>query len=929
MSNNLDNLIYIFSVDTSAFYNDVESNLDKRLLKNKVHKSKISSLIKPLSKLMEKHNKLIGLDEHNEKHPYLLLEVEKLKNNIHRMTKFKEKMDSYLLLDEETKLYKVNKDSKLYKFNKSVDGRISRIKKKLDDEAMKHTDIRNLREVSLKSSNKITQFESNLTRTLGVNKDETTTDILVVRAYRYVIFEQLMTNGFEYLGERYQYFTSSAGQIRQKKSLWIKSKVYDKIKNKLMCGLSIEYINAKEGMNLNKFNAYTALCNTASTPWTDFDITKAIVVPDFSTIINAEVDYIDSRTYEITRQMMDVEINHVDGSGIYLPSPNERNKSFQFRMPFFKGLMIPFDYVKFIKQFNGNPIIKDIYGKEHNVIEKGIKYILTKSQFKMHKFFESWVNYQESFEQYECEAVKCKEEVEVFDDKPISYQVLQTLNHMTKEELTKISQCTIDIIENVGKDIDVMMKILGADKSNENKRGLEKALGIYPNLLNDDYSKEVIKEKKRSLVKSARAGKLLIPNTKRTYIAPDLFAFAERLFLGVENPNGLLNDGEVSCSLYGDGQKLDVLRSPHLFREHCCRKNKLGKIKRITEDGEKEINISDWFISKNIYTSVKDLISKQLMFDVDGDDALCVSNPDFVRVAEEHMLGIIPLQYELGVAKQELINNRNIYKGLTSAYSKNIGEISNDISKIWANEKPDLDTIKRLVFENNACIDFAKSLWYPERPLHINKIIKGYTKNKVPHFFRFAKDKKKDQVAAINNSVVNMLVTEKIIPDKRIHFEDVIEGFDYKKLMKNPRTNVDDEIIEVFEKINKSKHWDIKKQVKENGSSRRESELAVYKEFRNELLKYRKRQFVVDVLIKYLYAEKKTENKQSLWYMFGDDIVRNLQFNIQGIVECVDCKKEVEVVRKQQVRCDDCHRKYVNEKSRLRVQKQRMLRRIT
>ena len=72
---------------------------------------------------------------------------------------------------------------------------------------------------------------------------------------------------------------------------------------------------------------------------------------------------------------------------------------------------------------------------------------------------------------------------------------------------------------------------------------------MYPNLINDVYSREVIKEKKRSLVKGARAGKLILDGTKRTYIAPDLFAFAEWLFLGIEEPNGLLADGEVSCRL--------------------------------------------------------------------------------------------------------------------------------------------------------------------------------------------------------------------------------------------------------------------------------------------------------------------------------------------------------------------------------------------
>jgi hypothetical protein len=905
---NLQNQIMIYSVDTAAFYNDVEKSLDNRLKKNKFHQSEMEKYIKPLKKLMEAKNK------NNT------VEIAKLETKINRFKKYQSKINEYLTFDEETGLYSVNEQSQLHKYHVSVQERITDIKDRLETEADKQVDIRTLREDALKSSNKITQFESTLTRTLGVEKDETTTDILVVRAYRYVIFKQIMEQGFINAdGEHFQYFTSSAGNIRQKKSLWIKSSVYESIENKLMCGLTRDMVNAEGGMNLNKFNAYTALCNTASTPWIDFDIKKAIVVPDFSTLINAEVDYIDSE-YNITRKFDDVEINHVDGSGIYLATKGEENKNFQFRMPFFKGLMIGFDYVKFINEFEGNPIVTDIYGKKHDIIKKGIKYIFTKSQFKMWKMFNtgknSWKTYQDNFKKFGCEASKCKEESDTFADKPISYQVLQTLNHMTKEELTQISQYTIDTIENVGNDLNTMKKILGADDSNENKRGLEKAISIYPNLINDSYSREVIKENKGSMVKSARAGKLLIPNTKRTYIAPDLFAFAEYLFLGIDNPEGLLNDGEVSCSLYEEGQKLDALRSPHLFREHCVRTN---KVDTVIERYGKEIKISDWFITKSVHTSVKDLISKQLMFDCDGDDSLLISDPTFVSIAEKHMKNIVPLQYALGVATEELITNENIYNGLVKAYSKNIGIISNDISKIWSSENPDEDLVKLLCYENNACIDFAKTLWYPERTPEVNQKIKAYTKNKLPYFFKYAKGKKTEQVEEANNSVVNMLKT--VIPNKRIVFENVVEGFNYKNLMKNPNTKVDEAIVETFERINKVKHWDIKRQLNENGNSRKLGELVVYKEFRAELLKLGSRQHVVDVLIEYLYGVKETENKQSLWYLFGDDIVRNLQLNIQGIVECVDCGEVIDQPKQRQCRCNSCQSIRDKENNKKRQQK--------
>ena len=64
-----------------------------------------------------------------------------------------------------------------------------------------------------------------------------------------------------------------------------------------MCGLSVDEINKRGGVNVNKFLAYYALANSATEEWEDFDIDRAIVVKDFETFVNGEVDYIDDKDY--------------------------------------------------------------------------------------------------------------------------------------------------------------------------------------------------------------------------------------------------------------------------------------------------------------------------------------------------------------------------------------------------------------------------------------------------------------------------------------------------------------------------------------------------------------------------------------------------------------------------------------------------------
>ena len=143
-----------------------------------------------------------------------------------------------IIYNDKEEKYILNKKSRIYKYNQYASKTKSKLEKKLDKEAIKVNqakELRKLRRSSLKDSNKISQFESSLTRALKIKEDGTSIEIIVVRAYRYLIFENIINNGFvDEHGERYQYFTSSAGNIRNKKSIWIKSKVYKKVKNKLM-----------------------------------------------------------------------------------------------------------------------------------------------------------------------------------------------------------------------------------------------------------------------------------------------------------------------------------------------------------------------------------------------------------------------------------------------------------------------------------------------------------------------------------------------------------------------------------------------------------------------------------------------------------------------------------------------------------------------
>lgn len=844
----LEKQVYIYSIGTESFYTDKEHEIHKKLVRFYILRGKIDKAIK------------------------------KKKDN------------------------RNTRKERLIKTKKNINKIIHNYKKELTSLLNDFKGIRDLRIDSLTDNRIIGMFDSALTRTVGMKVDSLSTDLFIVRAFYFSVLNDIMKNGFTYNGEKYIYFSSSAGQIRTKKVVFIKESLWDMYEGSLTCGLSIDEINSKGGCNVNKLLAYKALTASASVKWNGFDIDKTIVVPDLETKVNSIFDYIDRDTYKITRKEMDVPIEHTDGCGMILPRKSK--KAFMTRLPYVKGLLVPFPFDEFAK-LHGNTKVKDIYGKEWDIIGDDIQVIFTKSQFKMKAYYDDWDDYKRRFKDNNCQAVKLNEE-DIGENATLNYQMLQTLTDVSNQELKEISQATSEDILKIGNDKETMLRILGATETNKKKNHFQIALTLYPELLNDEHSKKVIKDKKKSMVNEARAGKLRI-NGRYLYLIPDLYAFCQRLFLGKVKPTGLLSNGDVFCNVYAEG-KVDILRSPHLYKEHCVR------------NVIKEDKMNKWFITNGIYTSIHDPISKILQFDNDGDKALVIQDDLFVSIAERNMEDIYPLYYEMGSAEPEIIDNTRIYDSLLLAFKANIGEVSNNITKIFNSEKEiDLDVVKWLTAENNYIIDYAKTLYMPKRPEEVEEKIKESIKGKVPYFFIEAKNKDKDNVSDITKSTVNRL--RKIIPNRNIKFEAIAGEFDYKMLMSNDIIYINRKIIETYRKLDRSKKFLIRDT---NIKDRNEGLLYVNKYIINELSKIESnKDKIVNVLVKELYGNSKSPNKSTLWDCYGDILVSNIRQNLKGTKQCESCGIRIEAVNNRVKFCAECATNINREKTRERMRKSR------
>jgi hypothetical protein len=303
----------------------------------------------------------------------------------------------------------------------------------------------------------------------------------------------------------------------------------------------------------------------------------------------------------------------------------------------------------------------------------------------------------------------------------------------------------------------------------------------------------------------------------------------------------------------------------------------------------------------------------------DGDKGLVIQHDLFVEIAERNMDGIVPLFYEMGAAKGEKITNTKIYDSLLLAFKANIGEVSNNITKVFNSDDIDLEVVKWLTAENNYVIDFAKTLYMPTRPESVDTRIKEYIKSKLPYFFMEAKEKESHKVEPLNSSTVNRL--REIIPNKTIKFEDVAGHFDYKVLMSKEISKVDEKIVKEYRKLDRSKKWIIRNNKME---SRKEGTLFLYKYIRDELRNVcDDEDRIVNVLVKELYGRTDAKTKTTLWNCYGDILIMNLRGNISGTIQCENCGGRFEYIHNQNKYCNECAIQIKKEKTRERVRKHR------
>lgn len=481
-------------------------------------------------------------------------------------------------------------------------------------------------------------------------------DIVNVEVVKKKEYKELAKNGFTVNGIHYVRFCCGSGQMRRNTITFINDKLYDTLYKNLMCGLDTKITE----MNLAKYHAYFALA-FSSVMWVRNP--RVCVVKDFHNVVkDQKVDWIcpDPATGKkhIEERTMDIDLNCADGQGLIDPQfaalwAEDMNlsyvpSSFVVRSVFVKGCLVPFDFKEFAAE-HGIDSIRDKWGIAHRL--EDIDVILSESQFKMHKYYVSWYEYQKYADAAGIQWGVARYNKK-YDDEYVlaNYQYLQVLN-IDKTDILKLIQPTVDWIKKIctGDPLYTMLYMLGCKGEQVSFKELYngaqstalKAIIKNPMMLDDAHVQKKVYRNIAETINKAKIGKVWVRGNY-SFMISDPVAQCQSA-LGLE-PTGLIGPDEVYSNFWRKRgvSCVDLCRSPMIdSHEH-------NPCKVVSS-----ADMDYWYqyIESGIIYSIYDTSTlRHSDSDFDGDVVMSTDNEIFIKGAQKwhnvitYEKGAVPVQ---------------------------------------------------------------------------------------------------------------------------------------------------------------------------------------------------------------------------------------------------------------------------------------------
>ena len=596
--------------------------------------------------------------------------------------------------------------------------------------------------------------------------------------------------GFSINGIKYKRLLCTVGGVKMSTVVYVSEKVHEELKKRLA-----NNHNWEVPLVPAKYSAYEALAASGSNvvSWPMSGDSKipggTIVVRDVITKFLADFIDVDDSNYpsepivELKRDQ-EFENNANDGCGIMtvelakrwsgeLTGDYERPLcGCNLRNAFTKGMVFPFDIVKFAEVINGasdnNPeryLIEDVWGTKRDV--RDAQLIITESQLKLWKSYDSWEHYYESCieNKYTFRVAKTAVNYEEMDEvRQLNYQFIAPLK-LTREDVKDLIKPTVNEITDIlGGDYRKSLVYLCGSKLNDDNVKysdvVARAIMLNPELVGDDYIANRIRRMIKRRITDAKIGVLDVRGNFQI-LSGDLYALAQSMFgLPV---TGLLKPGEIYSKFWLKRNVEAVLcyRAP-MSNEHSIVRQ------RICNDEAAQ----EWFqyMESIAVVNAWDTMPAALNgFDYDGDLLFTTDNEALMR-RQKNIPALRCIQHN---AKKEIVTEENLIQSNLNGFGSKIGQITNRctaMTSLMANYSEDDEEYKVLKYRTQ-CMQAVQ-----QAEIDKAKGIKTYPMQK--SWYILSDCKQSDEYTDEYNE--KMKFYEKICAHKKPYFF----GYNYSSLMK-------------------------------------------------------------------------------------------------------------------------------------------------
>lgn len=502
--------------------------------------------------------------------------------------------------------------------------------------------------------------------------------------YRHMIKHKLIINGKPYIR-----LLCGAGNARRNTVFFVQEDIYEELDKILRNGHKDLKITE------SKYNAYYALSNSATYSVSE---PRVCVVPDLEIKMTKKVDWVTEQEPDDVIEELDKELtfNLWDGMGICSPELAEKWSkdleldyvpcSFCIRNYFVKGMVCVFDFHKFSREVAGKHIIIDLYGNE--VDTDNIDMIITESQFKLWKGYDSWQHYLDCCKENDgrwgvTKFTPKEDKTAVFTN----YQFLQVLNLDTPEKIEELCKPTVKWLDNItsqnadytllylmGNVCDRDLTLLSKEDLFDLFNSLDpivRALILNRDLINDTYIKTKVSRYLNAKINESYIGKLLVNGNFQTMLS-DPYGLCEHIY-GME-VKGLLKE-EEHYSQYWNERNIDkvvAMRAPLTWRSEV---NILH-----LQDNEKT---HEWY--RYLYSGIiYNVFGKDCMLhadsDFDGDIVFTSDN----KIMIDNTFGGNPITYQKKPTEKRHIDTKDLYKADLLSFDSKIGYITNCSTTLYS-----------------------------------------------------------------------------------------------------------------------------------------------------------------------------------------------------------------------------------------------------